>query len=139
MDSEGRQDDDIVMLFGVGTEVYRSCSISWRNQFFVFGGESQKRQISRLVGYELLRIGTLDFDHYFGGCTNVADDQLYLCFSSADGGDYKKCRVASDPMSDFTEVQLSVFEHKTTRVASSNSKLLIQCTFIFVCLRFDLI
>ena len=101
-----------------------SCSLSWRNQFFVFGGFSQKRQISQLVGCELSRVGTLDFDHYYGGCTNVADDRMYLCFNIGDSNDYKKCRVASDPMGSFTEVSKSAFEHRYTRVASSNSKFL---------------
>ena len=126
VDAEGRQDGNIVMLFGKDTEVHASCSLSWRNQFFVFGGWSQKRQISQLVGCELSRVGTLDFDHSYGGCTNVADDQLYLCFNIGDSVDYKKCRVASDPMGNFTEVSQSAFEHRVTRVASSNSKFLSQ-------------
>lgn len=124
VDAEGRQDGNIVMLFGKDTEVYLSCSLSWRNQFFVFGGYNQKRQISQLVGCELSRVGTLDFDHYRGGCTNVADDQLYLCFNAVDSNDYKKCRVASNPMGNFTEVSKSAFEHAYTRIASSNSKFL---------------
>ena len=43
------------------TEAYYSCSITWKNQFHVFGGYSYFRQISRLNGYKLERIGSLDF------------------------------------------------------------------------------
>ena len=112
------------MRFGQDTEAYLSCSISWRNQFFVFGGINQRRQISKLIGCELTRVGTLDFDHYYAGCANVADNQLYLCFNTVDTADYKKCRVASDPLGNFAEITQSAFEHRYTRVAASNSKFL---------------
>ena len=81
------------MRFDQDTEAYCSCSISWQNQFFVFGGSSQRRQISKLIGCELTRVGTLDFDHYRGGCANVADNQLYLCFNIGTSTDSKNCRL----------------------------------------------
>ena len=79
VDASGRQDDQVSVVFGSETEVYRSCSISWQNQFFVFGGGNQTQQISKLVGCELSRVGTLDFGHSYGGCANVANNQVYLC------------------------------------------------------------
>ena len=112
------------MLYGEDTEVFYSCSISWRNQFFVFGGfsPSLKRQISKLVGCKLSRVGTLDFDHSYGGCASLADNQVFLCFDYIRSEDYRKCRVASDPLGDFTVVSRSSFDHRYTRVASSDSK-----------------
>ena len=32
--------------FGDNTEVHFSCSLEYRNQFYVFGGLNQKRQVS---------------------------------------------------------------------------------------------
>ena len=122
MDANGRQDDQISVVYGSETEVYYSCSIAWQNQFYIFGGKTQKQQISKLVGCELSRVGTLDFDHYLGGCTNIADNQVYLCFNAAEGNNYKKCRVASGPLGNFDEISQSAFPHRYTQVASSNSK-----------------
>ena len=51
------------------TEAEFSCSVNWNNEFFIFGGKNEKRQISRLTGHKLKRIGDLTFDHYFGACS----------------------------------------------------------------------
>ena len=67
------------------TEAYYSCSITWTNKLYIFGGHIDQRQISRLDGYHLKRIGTLDFDHYLGGCTVMNDESIYLCFGSGLG------------------------------------------------------
>ena len=43
------------------TEASGSCSVNWNNQLFIFGGKT--RQISRLTGYKLKRVGDLSFDY----------------------------------------------------------------------------
>ena len=45
----------------------------------VFGGWYEERQISRLDGFKLKRIGSLDFDHEDGACS-VMHGEIYLCF-----------------------------------------------------------
>ena len=47
----------------------------------VFGGDSQKRQISEIDNCALKRIGDLSFDHDSGACTTddkAKDCQLYF-------------------------------------------------------------
>ena len=47
-----------------------SCSITWRNEYYIFGGAGDnKRQISKLAGCQLSSIGALPFDFYAGGCS----------------------------------------------------------------------
>ena len=114
--ADGRQDIDFDFVFGEGTEVKYSCSMTWKNELYIVGGQSKERQISKLVGCELTLIGQLRFDHYNGGCANVADEKLYLCFDfeSAD-----KCRVATSPMGVFEEINESSYDHRYTRIAAS--------------------
>ena len=122
VDANGRNDGNIFMVFDEGTEVYRSCALTWRNEFFVFGGNSQTRQISKLSGCRLSLVGTLAFDHYLATCSNVGGQAIYLCFNANNADDYKKCRSATNPLGNFTEVTLSTFEHRFTRIASSPSE-----------------
>ena len=117
--SAGRDDKDFDFSMGENTEVYESCSMNFKNQHFVFGGDSERKQISQIIGCSLTRVGTLSFDHNRGACTNVANNKVYLCFGS---GDYKKCRFATSPTGQYTEVQESTHEHRHTKIASSNSK-----------------
>ena len=118
----GRQDTDFEFVFGEGTEVKYSCSMTWQNELYIFGGGKQnirgKRQISKLIGCQLTRIGELEFDHYWGACANVADAKLYLCFNW-ESGDLNKCRVATSPTGVFEEVNQSNYNHCQTRIAAS--------------------
>ena len=51
--------------FDENTSVWRSCSITFRNHFYIYGGDGdQERQISRVDGCRL-RIGELPFDHKY--------------------------------------------------------------------------
>merc|ERR1712106_85099 len=119
----GRQDTDFDFVFGEGTEVDYSCSMTWQNELYIFGGYFKKRQISKLIGCELTKIGELEFDHYGGACANVADTKLYLCFNLG-SGDYNKCRVALSPTGIFEEINRSNFDHHYTRIAASGDEIL---------------
>ena len=91
-----------------------------------FGGMnnygSDTKQISKLSGCRLDRIGTLDFDHYSGACTGVSDTRIYLCFNSDLSSDWKKCRYAKNPLDTFTEAPCSVYDHTQTSIAASDCK-----------------
>ena len=106
------------------TQAYYSCSINWNNQFFIFGGRSEaKRQISRLTGHKLERVGSLKFDHIRGSCSVMAKKTIFLCFNSQTSNDYKRCRQSTGPLEQFSEVPLSKYYHRHTRTSCSDSKL----------------
>ena len=111
--------------FGETTSVHKSCALAYKNEFFVFGGTSayggDKRQISKISGCRLERIGTLAFDLLMGACTGVQDTRIYLCFDYT-YGDFKKCRFAENPLDPFTAAASSDFCHRGTSIAASDSK-----------------
>ena len=110
---------------------YQSCPVSWQNKMLIFGGSKEKRQISRIDDFHLTRIGTLAFDHWFGGCTIMNDELIFLCF---DKNGAKICHFATDPLgftptvSSFTPTVSSFYKHEEAPVSASGSKLL---TFLF--------
>ena len=122
IDSADRQDGNFLMLIDSDSEVRSSCSVTWQNEFYVFGGNSKKRQISKLDGCELKSVGTLGFDHS-GSCSNMNDDTLYLCFNIDATEDYMKCRSATDPLGSFTEIPSTNYDHRYARTVASESKL----------------
>jgi len=44
----GRQDTNFDFVSGEETAVYWSCSMTWKNDVYVFGGYRKERQISKL-------------------------------------------------------------------------------------------
>ena len=112
--------DDFRFIFGEHTEVLYSCSITWHGEFFIFGGSTERRQISKLNGCTLERIGHLLFDQKDGGCA-VLNDDIYLCFNTYGDlyDDYRKCRKAREPTGAFDEISLSSHHHKSTRLGAS--------------------
>ena len=103
------------------TEVVYSCSITWHNELYVFGGSSMKTQISRVNNCHLERVGNLEFDHSRGDCVNVADERIYLCFGRYEESDL--CRVGSTPLGHFTVITPSNHKHARTRIATNNGNL----------------
>lgn len=118
--------EDFRFIFGEHTEVLYSCSITWHGQFFIFGGSTERRQISKLNGCTLERIGQLLFDQKDGGCA-VLNDDIYLCFNTYGDlyDDYRKCRKAREPTGAFDEIRLSSHHHKSTRLGASPGHFLI--------------
>ena len=86
--------------FGYGTDVEKSCSLQWQNQYYVFGGHNEKRQVSMVNGNRLERKATLDFNLNAGGCTagvgkpteNGKTEKTFSQFS----GEKRKENVCSD-------------------------------------------
>ena len=79
VDAEGRLDSELMTVYGEETEVHGSCSVTYQNRFYMFGGKKQKRQISEVTECEVKRIGSLDFDHSEGACSDN-DHEIFLCF-----------------------------------------------------------
>lgn len=121
-DSTGKADYigiDFEFDFGDETQISESCSVTYRGNFFVFGGQREDRQISQLIGCSLERVGSLSFDFFVGACTVVKEESIYLCF---DYYDAKQCYVGADPVGAFSKINESQFIHEATRVAASDGK-----------------
>ena len=109
--------------YGSETSVYSSCSMTYRNIFYVFGGtDTFKRQVSKLSGNRLERIGDLDFDLHAGACANVNNEYIYLCFSSPDHDELRQCRYSSGVEKTFRKTAKSVDRHESITIAASKSK-----------------
>ena len=118
----------LVVNFDEDTSAGGSCSVVSQNEFYIFGGnlDSTKRQISKLDGCTLKRIGGLTFDFENGACTNFDDTRIYLCFSLEET---RQCRFALNAKDSsllftvFYEANVrSIYEHSLIRIASSKSK-----------------
>ena len=120
--ADGREDKDFNFEIDEEAEVNYSCSLTWQNELYVFGGLKKKTQISKVTSCRLAPIGQLKFSHLYGDCVNVAGNAVVLCFNSPASGDYKKCRMASSPTGAFSEMTLSQYEHKWTRIATNDGK-----------------
>ena len=103
------------------TQAEFSCTVNWKNQLFIFGGRSEKRQISRLTGHRLKRVGNLTFDFYDGACDVMANQYLFLCFGD-DSKDYKQCRRSTGPLEHFSKIELSNRNHLRIQISCSDSK-----------------
>ena len=119
IDSTGRQQELKCFSHDKNSEAGDSCSLVWNNQLFVFGGNYNRRQISRLDQYELHLIGELSFDFYLGACTNMADLKLFLCFQYNSS---KGCYWSANPLGDFKNASLASYHHSPTRISSSKCK-----------------
>ena len=105
----------------IKTEAEFSCSLNWQNQLFIFGGNTEKRQISTLIGYKLKRVGDLAFDLRFGACSVMNNHYIYLCFNYVTN-DRRRCRRSTGPLKTFSEVALSTHIHNRIKISCSDSK-----------------
>ena len=105
-----------------GTEAFGSCSVNWQNQLFIFGGDSQRRQISRLTGHMLQAIGSLSFDHSSGTCSSMSNQYIFVCFNFRDADDHQRCRRSTGPLEEFSEVSLSAHPHAFSVTSCSDSE-----------------
>ena len=119
---DGLDDRDLSFVFGENTQVCQSCSVTWLNEDCIFGGRVEKRQISKINGSKLTRIGTLGLDYKIASCETVADDKIYLCFND-NSTDAKTCRLTSSPTGQFDEITESSFDHQWSRIAAADCKL----------------
>ena len=102
------------------TDITGSCSVTWQNKLFVYGGFTQKRQISVLDGYRLSLVGYLDFEFYKGACTQMNDQFIFLCFSWPDSN--SRCRRYTDPLGAPLMVVNSKIGHSEIQISASKSE-----------------
>ena len=122
LSSNGQQEEMTCFEHGDTTEAYGSCGVNWRNELFIFGGYNEKRQISRLSGRKLERVGSLSFVHRWGAYSVMKDEIMYLCFNAYSSNDYKRCRRSNGPLEQFSEIALSNHDHRQTQTACSESE-----------------
>ena len=77
IDSSGRQDKLGCFTPDSDSAAYATCSLVWQNELYIFGGDYNRRQISKLIRYNLSVIGSLQFDFRSGACTNMAGVKLF--------------------------------------------------------------
>ena len=104
-------------VFGNRTEADNSCSLQWRNQFYVFGGRTQGRQLSMVNGNRLERKATLDFDFQEGGCTVLNQQTIVLCFG---GSPWKVCRQLKYPLGPSSILPETKHNYRYSRIAGFN-------------------
>ena len=108
------------------SNTYASCSIVWRGQMVVFGGENFERQISVLDGCQLTKKGELPFDLYTGACAQRDDAEIFLCFTDiSDDSTYKNCHLSNSPFENFSKLPSSTYDHGLTRVAVTSGNAII--------------
>ena len=98
-------------------ETHKSCLVNWKNHLFIYGGETETRQISRLTGHSLERVGNLTFDHSGEACCVMANQFIFICSST-------QCKKSTSSFWEhFSEPALSTHDHSTNRISCSDSKL----------------
>ena len=121
-DSNGKNERDLDFIINLNTEVYHSCSLTWRGEHYVFGGHRMRQQIAKIHDCALMKIGKLQHNFIEGACSNVADQYIYLCFG-IEAGERKRCRKLTSPTGTNMEIDLSFYPHAKTRIASSSRKI----------------
>ena len=102
-------------------QVIYPCSIVWRGAMFLFGGNkivgreiSSLRQISKVENCQIKKYGELSFDLVAGGCAQRNNEKVFLCF---DQNSLKNCYESTGPLSRFTKLRNSRFDHGDTQIA----------------------
>ena len=102
------------------TEAYRSCSVTFQNEMWMFGGFTEMRQVSKVVGCTLKRVADLTFDFHEGACT-VGRNEVYLCFDNWQKNG-KKCWKSQNPQGEYARIADTSYEHSEIRIAASNGE-----------------
>merc|ERR1711990_974549 len=99
---DGQTKKEIEFEYGKGTEIFHACGLTLNDQMFIFGGQIEKRQISRIEGCGIVRTkSNLSFDFIHGGCLTIDTKSMnsvetvetaWLCFSASNPSEYRKCR-----------------------------------------------
>ena len=114
----GRQDYNFLFLVEDEVTLFKTCSVNWRNRVYMFGGKSNYiRQIATVSGIQVIRTGTLSFDHEHGAC-GIAGNKIYLCFSEGESKG-TVCRRASGPTEDFEQAPFTSHVHYWIQLAAS--------------------
>ena len=107
-----------------GHKIAGSCGVTFRNEYFIFGGSPKaevqnSRRILQLQDCGLIQINSdLSFDHRSGPCGST-NEVIILCFNNDDPDDFKRCRQSSSPSGQWNELTFSTYSHHATAIAPS--------------------
>ena len=110
------------------------CSITFKNENFILGwvlnvedksyfflyrsgSGTYKQQISKLVGCDLRRIGSLSFDIGTSQSCATGNGKIFVCFGSSQKD---MCYRSTDPLGQFTSIGRSSYVHFDTNIAASD-------------------
>ena len=103
-------------------EVWESCSLTFKDKMYVFGGTLEGYQISEVRNCKgIQRIGDLKFGFNNGACTVIREKTIMLCFDLRNE-EGKVCRVAKSPTGQFDKIKLSNFDHYSSQIASNKGE-----------------
>ena len=96
-------------------------SLQFQKQILFFLDRSYsgayKQQISKLVGCDLRRIGSLSFDiGQYQSCA-TGNGKIFVCFGSSQ---QDLCYRSTDPLGQFTSIGRSSYGHYDTNIAASD-------------------
>ena len=110
------------------------CAITFKNENFILGwvlnfknksyyflarsgSFPYKQQISKLVGCDLRRIGSLSFDiGQYQSCA-TGNGKIFVCFGYSE---QDLCYRSTDPLGQFTSIGRSSYGHYDTNIAASD-------------------
>ena len=103
-----------------------SCSITYKDEFYIYGGKNNRRKISKLDcnKSEVRVMGKLKFDFFNGTCT-TNNEFVFLCFSNENA---KQCYKSVSALPTkwwtwFTYAPKTKFNHKAGTIAASSGNL----------------
>ena len=96
-------------------------SLKFKNKSYYFidrsGSFPYKQQISKLVGCDLRRIGSLSFDiGEYQSCA-TGNGKIFVCFGYSE---QDLCYRSTDPLGQFTSIGRSSYGHFDTNIAASD-------------------
>ena len=106
---------EVDFTYGSGADIWKSCSVKFQGEIYVFGGTRTGKQISKVGQCRLDRIGQLNTNMIYGDCTNFNDEYIVMCF---DQWECNKCYKASGPLETFEPITDSHYEHCETQIAA---------------------
>ena len=65
------------------TEVSLSCSATINGEFYIFGGFTRRRQVSKIMDCSLKRVGDLPYELYYPACGTFRfpEERSMICFA----------------------------------------------------------
>ena len=116
---------EIEFAYGSETQAYKSCSIIWHGEMYLFGGNPQNTsQISVIDECQLTKKGNLPFIMNAGACAQRDNEEIFICFEDiSDESTWKNCRRSTGPFGPFSKLTNSNYEHKWTSTAVTSGEL----------------
>ena len=95
------------------------------NTLYILGGSNQQRQVSRLDGCELSRVGSLPFNLKFGTCATIDSRAIVACFDTSNQRSHvRSCHITMNPLDEWLALPKSTYNHRGIQIAASSNEIL---------------